>query len=567
MMIPSPRARHGIFILLRRLRQPMLALIFVYAIAVLGFTLIPGVNPQGEPWKMSFLHAFYFVSFLGTTIGLGEIPFAFSDAQRLWATASIYGTVVAWLYAIGTLFNVLQDPLFRRIRHENKAERSVRKLKQPFYLLCGYDDAGNRVARELTEDGTRLVVVDADQLRVDAVDVDDLSIAVPALCGDASDPATMLLAGLTNGHCAGVLALTGDDFINTKIALTAHLLNPDVPILCAAHDHAYHGRMAAAGADYIINPNDQFAERVALTLRTPSLHVIYESLTTQSGTAMDKPTELPRGRWVLCGSDLFTRTLNRQLKRLEIETVVIDPRLPEGKEDEGHVRGDPNDADVLRDAGLEDAAAFVAGADTDVDNLSLTLAARAMNKSLFIIARQTQRRNTPLFRACSADLVTLSGYVIAAEVLRVIRAPQLATFLRRARDEDEVWASALLKRMHDVIGEEVVESWSIEISPSDAETACAALARGEKVTLRQLMIRTPGRSRLVHAVPLLFHRGQERELLPDVDVALQAGDRILFCGDAQARATMRLNLSDYTLPVLQTHGEAATVAAPEAAQR
>lgn len=565
MMIPSPRARHGIFILLRRLRQPMLALILVYAVAVLGFTLIPGVGPQGEPWKMSFLHAFYFVSFLGTTIGLGEIPYPFSDAQRLWATASIYGTVVAWLYAIGALFNVLQDPLFRRILHENKAERAVRGLEQPFYLLCGYDDAGHRIARELTEDGTRLVVVDADQLRVDAVDVDDLSISVPTLCGDASDPATMLLAGLASGYCAGVLALTGDDRINTKIALTAHLLNPDVPILCAAHDHAYHGRMAAAGADYIINASDQFAERVALSIRTPSLHVIYEALTTQSGTATDKPTELPRGRWVLCGSDLFVRTLNRQLKRLEIETVVIDPRLPEGKEDEGHVRGDPNDPEVLREAGLEDAAALVAGADTDVDNLSITLAARGINKSLFIIARQTQRRNTPLFRACSADLVTLSGYVIAAEVLRVIRAPQLATFLRRARDEDEAWASALLHRMHDVIGKEVVESWSIEISPTEAETACEALARGETVTLRQLMLRASGEPRLVHAVPLLFQRGQERELLPEIDLPLQAGDRILFCGRADARATMRLNLTDYRLPILNLQTEPPQTTATEAA--
>jgi voltage-gated potassium channel len=251
---PASRTRYGIFILLRRLRKPLTVLIGVYAIAVLGFTLVPGVDPEGRRWTMSFLHSFYFVSFLGTTIGLGEIPFPFSDAQRMWATASIYGTVVAWLYAIGGLFSVLQDPLFRRIADENAVERAVRRMSQPFYLVCGYDDAGHRVARELTEDGARLVVIDTESTRVDSVEVDELSVAVPALCGDASDPKTLVLAGLTSPYCAGVLALTGDDFINTKIALTARLLSPDIPVLSAVRYHAAHARMAAAGADHIINP-------------------------------------------------------------------------------------------------------------------------------------------------------------------------------------------------------------------------------------------------------------------------------------------------------------------------
>ena len=52
----ASRARHGIFILLRRLRKPLVVLIGVYAVAVLGFTLVPGVDPEGRRWTMSFLH-------------------------------------------------------------------------------------------------------------------------------------------------------------------------------------------------------------------------------------------------------------------------------------------------------------------------------------------------------------------------------------------------------------------------------------------------------------------------------------------------------------------------------
>jgi voltage-gated potassium channel len=548
MITPGNRTRHGIFILLRRLRQPLVVLISVYAVAVLGFTLIPGVAPDGQPWRMSFLHAFYFVSFLGTTIGLGEIPYPFSDAQRLWATASIYGTVVAWLYGIGALFGILQDPLFRRILHENGVERAVRHMREPFYLICGYDDTGSRVARELAEDGARMVVIDSVPERVDTVEVDDLTFTVPALAGDASDPMSLVLAGLRNPHCAGVLALTGSDQINIKIALTARLLNPEVPVLSAARDHAFHARMAAAGADHIINPYDQFAERVATSIRAPSLQVIYNALTLQRGTAMHARPDLPRGHWLLCGSGLFTRTLRRQLERLGIETTIIDPQLAQAETDKHNHRGDPTDPAVLREAGIELATAIVAGTEIDVDNLAITLAAHPINKALFIVARQTQRRNTQVFKASPAQLVMLNGHVVAAEVMRVIRAPQLATFLRKARDEDEAWAERLLMRMRATLGDSVVESWSLDITPRQASTVCAALHSGDVVSLQQLMIRPNGSQYLVRAIPLLLQRGKERILLPDLHTPLLEGDHLLCCGHERARATMRHNLVGVKVP-------------------
>ncbi len=547
---PVERGRHGIFVLLRRLRVPLALLILVYAVVVAGFTLIPGIDPQGRPWRMGFLDAFYFVSFLGTTIGLGEIPHPFTEGQRLWATASIYATVIAWLYAIGALFSVLQDPVFRRLVQEDRVKRAVRGMRERFYLVCGYDDTGHHVVRELAEDGCRVVIIDIEPLRVDAIDVEDLRISVPALCGDASDPHTLVMAGLKHPHCAAVLALTGSDFVNVKVALTATLLNPGMPVLCAARDHVAHARMAAAGADHIINPFDTFAQRVATAIRAPSLQVIYESLTTQRGTAMDEPPQLPRGRWVLCGSGLFVRTLRRQLTRLQIETVVVDAGA-EADADQGLFKGDPTDPEVLVRAGADTADALVAGTAVDVDNLAIVLAARQLNKSLRIVAQQTQRRNASIFRAAPADLVMLAGHAVAAEVLRVIRAPQLATFLSRARQQDEDWAAALLARMREVIGDEVVESWSIELVPALAPTACGALQIGEPVPLARLMTRPDGDGTLVHAVPLLLQRGQETTLLPALDVELCAGDRVLCCGRARARMTMRHNIVAHALPRLR----------------
>ena len=67
-----------LFVLIRRMRLPLITVLCVYAVSVLGFVLIPGVDDEGRVWRMDFFHAFYFVSFMGSTIGFGEIPFPFT---------------------------------------------------------------------------------------------------------------------------------------------------------------------------------------------------------------------------------------------------------------------------------------------------------------------------------------------------------------------------------------------------------------------------------------------------------------------------------------------------------
>lgn len=539
MSTTASQPRHGTFILLRRLRRPLVVLIAVYAVSVLGFTVIVGQTPDGQPWRMSFLHAFYFVSFLGTTIGLGEIPYPFSDAQRLWATASIYAAVTAWLYAIGSLFAVLQDPMFRRISHEAGMRREVRRLREPFYLLCGYDDSAYRVTHELTQDGVRVVVVDNVAERVDAVDVDDHRVEVPALKADASDPKALVLAGLTHPLCAGVVAMTGSDAINTKISLSTRLLAPKLPVLAVARDHVWHRRLAAAGADNIINPFDTFAERMAMAIRTPSLHVIYEALTTQLGTALAEAPVVPRGRWVLCGSGLFARALRRQLQALDIEVFIVDTELDNSSDAGNSLQGDPTDPEVLKAAGVEDADALVAGTPVDIDNLAIVLAARTLNKTQYVAVRQTQHRNTPLFVAAKTDVVMFASYLVAGEVLRHLRAPLLSAFLRRARSQDEAWAALLLAELRKVVGEAVLESWGMDVLPASLPAVCEALQKGETVTLERLLTRVDGGGDRMRAVALMLQRGQDRHLLPDADMPLEVGDQILFCGRDLARTRMR----------------------------
>lgn len=168
-----------LFLLLRRLRTPLILLIAVYAVAVLGFVLIPGVDDKGQPWHMGFFHAFYVVSYTATTIGFGELPYIFTDAQRMWLIGTIYASVVAWLYAISALLTTVQDPAFRTIRVENAFGRAVRRIREPFYLVCGYGDTGAMLVRALAESGIQAVVIDIDGERINALELEELPMVVP----------------------------------------------------------------------------------------------------------------------------------------------------------------------------------------------------------------------------------------------------------------------------------------------------------------------------------------------------------------------------------------------------
>ena len=85
-----------IFLVLRRMRAPLIVLILIFAVSVLGLTLIPGEDDQGRRYHMGIFEAFYFMSYTASTIGFGEIPYAFTGGQRLWVTVSIYLTVIGW---------------------------------------------------------------------------------------------------------------------------------------------------------------------------------------------------------------------------------------------------------------------------------------------------------------------------------------------------------------------------------------------------------------------------------------------------------------------------------------
>src|SRR5690606_16154939 len=130
---------------------------------------------------MSFFHAFYFVSYTATTIGFGEIPGAFSNAQRMWATAVIYLSVTGWSYTLLTLVAMLQDRNFLRAIAAIRFERRVARISEPFYLVLGCGDTGHRLARVFDRLATRFVVIEKNAARLEELELEDFRTDMVAL--------------------------------------------------------------------------------------------------------------------------------------------------------------------------------------------------------------------------------------------------------------------------------------------------------------------------------------------------------------------------------------------------
>jgi voltage-gated potassium channel len=529
-----------IYLLLRRMRLPLIVVIMVYTISITGLVLIPGVDDHGSPWHMSLFHAFYFVSFMGTTIGFGEIPYPFTDPQRLWIAFAMYLTVISWLYAIGSLFALLQDQAFQRVLAYTTFTRAVRKIREPFYLICGLGDAGHLVVRELAADGIRSVVIDRNENRIQALRLENLPVYIPALSADVADSSTLLAGGLDKAQCAGVIALTGDDHVNLTVAISSKLLAPETQVICRAETHDAQANMDSFGTDVIINPFDTFAERFAMMFQSPSMFLVYEWMTSIHESPLREFASPPRGTWVLCGYGRFGKAVQKSLSFKGIQTVIVESDIRSTAAPVGTIEGRGTEAITLYEAGIESAVGVIAGTDDDANNLSIIMTAHDMNNNLFTVARQNMSNNDGIFNAANIDLTMNSGMIIGRRIIDLLTNPLLTDFLRMARTQNEKWANVLVSRVAGILTEQVPESWTLTISKDHTPAVLEAFRKGLAVTVRHIVTDPREVTQSLPCVPLYLRRANQTEqLLPVDDTALQTGDQLLFCGRTHAETHMR----------------------------
>lgn len=534
-----------VFLLFRRMRIPLILMICVYAISILGLVLIPGIDNEGNPWQMGFFHAFYFVSFMGSTIGFGEIPYPFTDAQRMWTTLSIYSTVIAWLFAIGNLLKIIQDPIFKKVFNIAYFGRDVARITQPFYLICGYGDTGSLLAKGLNERGIQSTVIDIDPARIDALEMEDHSIYIPGLSANAAEPDNLIRAGMLRANCIGVVALTNVDHTNLTIAIASKLLNPELKVICRSETHDAADNMASFGTDHIINPFDIFATRLITAIDSPGMHLLYDWFTSESYKPVSELLSPPRGNWILCGYGRMGKAIHRNLTHEEISTIVIEATPELTGLPPGGITGRGTEAATLLEARVEDSKAIIAGTDDDANNLSIIMTAKEINPELFTVVRQNESCNNLIFQAADADVIMQKSNIVSRHILARLTNPLLSDFLRLIRHQDNTWSNILISRISGLIGDHAPITWMLEINIKNTPAIYAILKEGRTLYLEDIYKDPREHTVRLDCLPLLIKRDMDETLLPDDKTAIHINDKILFAGTSDAQSLMLWTSHNY----------------------
>ena len=530
----SRQASATIFLVMRRMRAPLIILIAIFAISTVGLTLIPGQDLEGRPWRMGFFDAFYVMSYTASTIGFGEIPYPFTYNQRMWVTISIFLTVVGWAYAIGSLLALVQERSFRQALALQHFTRKVQRLNEPFLLICGYGRTGELLAQSLDALGRRFVVIDRDDERIDDLYLDSYHADIPGLAADAGDPSHLAIAGLDHPSCEGVLALTDNDETNLAVVQTAALLRPDVPTIARAVSPTVCQRMQAFGTPTVVNPFDRFGDHLRIALRAPASYQLMTWLESGPGAPLPQRGSPPsHGHWVMCGYGRFGQEVTDDLRAEGLDVAVIESRDVREHHPDAII-GSGYDPVVLAAAGIDEAVGFVAGTDNDTTNLSLVIAARKANPKVYVAARQNKATSASLFAAIDVDSLLVPADVVAHEVYAQLSTPLMWLFLQEVPRRDDAWAAGVIDRLMELCGEHLQAVWKVRLTAAEAPALQAWLATGE-ARLGDLLRNPDDRDERLHTVPLLLAGRDRVEVAPTDDFVLQRDDELLLVGWPSAR--------------------------------
>jgi voltage-gated potassium channel len=132
---------------------------------------------------------------------------------------------------------------------------------------------------------------------------------------------------------------------------------------------------------------------------------------------------------IICSFGRVGRQVARDLRAARADSVVVDPR-PENRElaqDVGvpFIEGDPANDAVLTQAGIERARSLIACADSDPQNIFITLTARELRADIPILARAALEDSEKKLKRAGADRVISPYKASGTEMARLALHPQL----------------------------------------------------------------------------------------------------------------------------------------------
>lgn len=519
-----------LFVILRRLRRPLVVLIIAYAVSVWGLVLIPGVDNNGNTVHLGFFHALYFISYTATTIGFGELPYEFTDPQRLWTIVCIYLCVVAWAYALGSIFHLSQDQTLRDAIARRRFALRVAAIQELFVLIVGYGQSGIMLARMLDRMGQRMVLVELRGERAARIEIEEFQYPPLFLSADGRLPDVLVDAGVTHRRCLAMVALAGNDDTNQSVAIGGTVLNPSLRIITRVHTPIAQANLESFRNIDLVNPFQSFANNISLDMGSPERLRAIEWLSGLPGGMRPEPLNLPKGHWVVFGSGSFPEYFLAALNSAGATStfVELDARQ-QGESAALQYRGGVTREIVA--AEVAKAVGIVVCTESDALNLATVTRARSINPNVYVVIRQANVANASLIDASMASLRFVKAEVVSHKARQLLTSPLLIRFLRYLDEDSGEMSRRTVALLEQHVGDKVPFMWVFDCFASYAGLREALAPEVDPpLSIGDLLINPERPPERISAVPLLLLRKKQEIPLPAEDTRLLSGDRILFAG-------------------------------------
>jgi voltage-gated potassium channel len=156
-------------------------------------------------------------------------------------------------------------------------ENQISKLSN-HYVVCGGDQTGRHVIRELLSNGEQVVLIELAQEQVEKVEETDGLFFIQ---GDATDDARLVAAGIDRAK--GIVICLPSDKDNLYVTMTARMLNPKLRIVTRMTDSGIEPKLRKAGADAVVSPNFIGGLRIASELIRPTAVSFLDRMLRSSG--------------------------------------------------------------------------------------------------------------------------------------------------------------------------------------------------------------------------------------------------------------------------------------------
>ena len=207
---------------------------------------------------MSFNDAAYQTVTTVTTVGFRELQ-EFNDVEQWFTIGVIVTGVSTVLYTFTLTVQLVVEGELGNFVGRRMMDREINKMSG-HTIVCGWGRVGRAVAEDLAEAGHSVVVVDVDSERV-------ADVPYPTVVGDATLDSTLRTAGIDRAR-ALIAALEGDAE-NLFVTLSARAIVPDLFIVARARQDESVPKLANAGADRVVNPQELGAARMASFVARP----------------------------------------------------------------------------------------------------------------------------------------------------------------------------------------------------------------------------------------------------------------------------------------------------------